>query len=148
MDYVGSSFDCREMCLGKATHESWNIPWSEVPFMKDSAINKYKISEINQAEYIETAKERIAFLVKAFPDRAEEIFETMPKRYKEISRQAFRDVRDQVIFPLWMQHEQLLRDGLGSFGVEINIVEDGTLVPMEIQVPDRFKEKDKNFYER
>ena len=65
----------------------------------------------------------------------------MPKRYKEISRQAFRDVRDQVIFPLWMQHEQLLRDGLGSFGVEVNIVEDGTLVPMEIQVPDRFKEK-------
>lgn len=26
MDYVGPSFDCREMCLGKATHESWNIP--------------------------------------------------------------------------------------------------------------------------
>lgn len=148
MDYVGPSFDCREMCLGKATHESWNIPWSEVPFMKDSAITKYKTSEISQEGYIETAKERIAFLVKAFPDRADEIFETMPKRYKGISRQAFRDVRDQVIFPLWMQHEQLLRDGLGSFGVEVNIVEDGTLVPMEIQVPDRFKEKNINSNER
>lgn len=107
--------------------------------MKDSAITKYKTSEISQEGYIETAKERIAFLVKAFPDRADEIFETMPKRYKGISRQAFRDIRDQVIFPLWMQHEQLLREGLGSFGVEVNIVEDGTLVPMEIQVPDRFK---------
>lgn len=138
----------REMCLGKATHESWNIPWSEVPFMKDSAITKYKTSEISQEGYIETAKERIAFLVKAFPDRADEIFETMPKRYKGISRQAFRDVRDQVIFPLWMQHEQLLRDGLGSFGVEVNIVEDGTLVPMEIQVQDRFKEKNINSNER
>ena len=58
MDYVGPSFDCREMCLGKATHESWNIPWSEVPFMKDSAITKYKTSEISQEGYIETAKER------------------------------------------------------------------------------------------
>lgn len=48
MDYVGPSFDCREMCLGKATHESWSIPWSEVPFMKDSAITKYKTSEISQ----------------------------------------------------------------------------------------------------
>ena len=38
-----------------------------------------------------------------------------------------------------MQHEQLLRDGLGAFGVEVNIVGDETLVPMEIQVPDRFK---------
>ena len=47
-----------------------------------------------------------------------------------------------------MQHEQLLRDGLGSFGVEVNIVEDGTLVPMEIQVPDRFKEKNINSNER
>ena len=36
----------------------------------------------------------------------------------------------------------------GNNRVEVNIVEDGTLVPMEIQVPDRFKEKDKNFYER
>lgn len=40
-----------------------------------------------------------------------------------------------------LQHEQLSRDGLNSFGVEVNIVEDGNLVPMEIQVPDRFKEK-------
>ena len=148
MDYVGQSFDCREMCLGKATHESWNIPWNEVPFMKDSAITKYKISQISQEEYVETAKERVAFLIKAFPDRIDEIFDTMPKRYKGISTQAFRNVRDQVIFPLWMEHVQLLRDGLCSFGVEVNIVEDGTLVPMEIQVPERFKEKDINFYER
>jgi len=35
----------------------------------------------------------------------------------------------------------------GSFGIEVNIVEDGTLVPMEIQVSDRFKEKN-NSYER
>lgn len=141
IDYVGPGFDCRELCTGKAAHETWNIPWNEVPFLKDSAITKYKTSEISQEEYVETAKERILFLIKAFPDRKEEILQTMPKRYNGISRQIFRDVREQVIFPLWLQHEQLLRDGLGSFGVEVNVVEDGTLVPMEIEVPDRFKNK-------
>lgn len=141
MDYVGPGFDARELCIGKAVHEAWNIPWEEVPFMKDSAITKYKTTEVSQKEYIETAKERILFLIKAFPDRRDEILETIPKRYNGISRQIFRDVREQVIFPLWLQHEQLSRDGLHNFGVEVNIVEDGTLVPMEIQVPDRFKEK-------
>lgn len=142
MDYVGPGFDCRELCIGKAVHEAWNIPWEEVPFMKDSAIQKYKTMEVSQREYIETAKERALFLIKAFPDRKDEILETIPKRYNGISRQIFRDVREQVIFPLWLQHEQLSKDGLRSFGVEVNIVEDGTLVPMEIQVPDRFKEKE------
>lgn len=141
MDYVGPGFDCRELCIGKAVHEAWNIPWEEVPFMKDSAIQKYKTMEVSQREYIETAKERALFLIKAFPDRKDEILETIPKRYNGISRQIFRDVREQVIFPVWLQHEQLSKDGLRSFGVEVNIVEDGTLVPMEIQVPDRFKEK-------
>ena len=141
IDYVGPGFDCRELCTGKAAHETWNIPWNEVPFLKDSEITKYKTSEISQEEYVETAKERILFLIKAFPDRKDEILQTMPKRYNGISRQIFRDVREQVIFPLWLQHEQLLRDGLGSFGVEVNVVEDGTLVPMEIEVPDRFKNK-------
>ena len=142
MDYVGPSFDARELCLGKAVHESWKIPWKEVPFMKDSAMKKYKVTEVSQSEYIETAKERILFLIKAFPDKKDEILETMPKRYTGITRQIFRDIVEQVIFHLWMQHEQLTRNGLNSFGVEINIVEDGTLVPMEIQVPDRFKEKE------
>lgn len=142
MDYVGPGFDCRELCIGKAVHETWNIPWEEVPFIKDSAIQKYKTMEVSQREYIETAKERALFLIKAFPDRKDEILETIPKRYNGISRQIFRDVREQVIFPLWLQHEQLSKDGLRSFGVEVNIVEDGTLVPMEIQVPDRFKEKE------
>lgn len=142
MDYVEPGFDCRELCIGKAVHETWNIPWEEVPFMKDSAIQKYKTMEVSQREYTETAKERALFLIKAFPDRKDEILETIPKRYNGISRQIFRDVREQVIFPLWLQHEQLSKDGLRSFGVEVNIVEDGTLVPMEIQVPDRFKEKE------
>lgn len=142
IDYVGFGFDARELCLGKAVHESWNIPWNEVIFMKDSAIQLYKIYETTSEEYVETAKERIKFLIKAFPDRKDEIFQSMPPRYAKMRKQIFRDITEQIIIPLYIQQEQLSRDGLRSFCVEVNIVEDGTLVPMEIEVPDRFKEKD------
>ena len=27
MDYVGLGFDCIELCIVKAVHETWNIPW-------------------------------------------------------------------------------------------------------------------------
>lgn len=139
MDYVGPSFDCRELCLGKATHEAWNIPWEDVPFLKDTAIRRFKVAETTHEAYVETAKERIRFLLQAFPDKAEEIMSTMPKRYKGMSMQLFRDIRDNIIFPIYLQHRELISDGLKAFGVEVNIVEDGTLVPMEIQVPERFK---------
>ena len=148
MEYVGPSFDCRELCNGKAVHESWNIPWAEVPFMKESAIQSYKVYQINPKEYVETAKERILFLVKAFPDKKDEILATMPKRYSGITKKLFRDVREQIIFPLWIQHEQLSKDGLNHFGVEVNVAENGTLVPMEINVPERFQEKNNDLYER
>lgn len=146
MEYVGPSFDCRELCTGKAVHESWNIPWPDVPFMDDNSIRKYKVGTIDQKAYTDTAKERLLFLINAFPDKKDEILSTMPNTFKGMDINLFRDVRDKVIFPLWMQHESLSRDGLRQFGVEINLVEDGTLVPMEIDVPERFKNEAKREY--
>lgn len=139
MEYVGPSFDCRELCTGKATHESWNIPWDELPFMKDNSIRRYKVGTIDQKGYVATAKERLAFLINAFSDKKDEILATMPNSFQGMDINLFRDIRDNVIFPLWMQHEQLSRDGLRHFGVEINVMGNGTLVPMEIDVPERFK---------
>lgn len=143
MEYVGPSFDCRELCTGKASHESWNIPWDEVPFMNDNSIRKYRVGTIDQEGYVATAKERLAFLINAFPDKKDEILSTMPNTFQGMNINLFRDVRDNVIFPLWMQHEQLSRDGLRQFGVEVNVMGDGTLVPMEIDVPERFKNENK-----
>ena len=143
MEYVGPSFDCRELCTGKAAHESWNIPWEDVPFMDDNSIRKYKVGTIGQKEYIDTAKERLAFLIKAFPDKKDEILSTMPNTFHGMGINLFRDVRDNVIFPLWLQHAKLSRDGLRHFGVEVNVMGNGTLVPMEIDVPERFKSENK-----
>lgn len=138
MDYVGPSFDCGEISKGKAAHETWNIPWEEVPFMKDTAIRKFKVFEIPQEAYIETAKERIKTLINYYPHKKDEIMQAMPTTFKAMPIQMFRDIRDKVIFPLYLQHRELIMDGLKSFGIELNIVQDGRLVPMELQVPERF----------
>ena len=141
LEYVGPSFDARELCAAKAAHEAWVIPWEDVPFMKDSAIRKYKVGEISHMDYIQTARERLHFLFDAYPNQRAEILRTMPTEFKGMDIRIFREIRDKVIFPLWEKSENLLRDGLNNFIVEINIMQDGRLVPMEMAVQERFKEK-------
>ena len=141
IDYVGPSFDCGMLCKGKGSHESWVIPWTEVPFIDDTFMKKYKVGEINSCQYWETAKIRIDFLMDAYPDKKDEILETMPKNYKTIEKSVFRDLRDDVIFPLYLKQEELLKDGMEHFGVEINVVEDGSMVPFEISISSRFKKQ-------
>lgn len=176
MEYVGPSFDCRELCKGKASHEAWCIPWDEVPFLKESSIGKYKMGEISQVGYKASAEERCSFLMGTFlkeylmekhkidnmqqvdhelsPEEKQALFEAyvakkkeilavMPDSYKGVKRQILRDVIAQVIFPLYDQRETLARNGLKHFGVEMNVVEDGTLVPLELSVGDRFIQKDR-----
>lgn len=138
IDYVGPSFDCGLLSKGKGSHESFIIPWDEVPFLDDNASKKYSMGIINQMQYEETSKIRKEFLFNAYPERKQEIIDTMPKSYKGIDKQVFRDLRDTVIFPLYLRKEELLKDGMQHFGVEINIVEDGTMIPFEISISSRF----------
>ena len=65
----------------------------------------------------------------------------MPNGYKGVKRQILRDVIDQVIFPLYDQRETLARNGLKHFGVEMNVIQDGTLVPLELSIGARFIQK-------
>ncbi|MCX4364655.1 MAG: hypothetical protein OSJ70_02600 [Bacilli bacterium] len=141
IDYVGPSFGCGLLSRGRGSHESWIIPWDDVPFMDDSSIQKYKTGEINQIQYLETLKIRRDFLFDAYPDKKEEIIKTMPNCYKGIEKKVFRKLINDVVFPLYMEQEELLKDGMGHFGVEINVVEDGSMVPFEISVSTRFNDK-------
>lgn len=139
IDYVGPCFDCGLLSKGKGSHESWIIPWEDVPFIDDSAIYKYKIGMINQMQYDETVKIRRDFLFDAYPDKKNEIINIIPKSYKGIERCVFRNLIDNVIFPLYIKQEDLIRDGMNHFGVEINVVENGDMVPFEIVNSSRFK---------
>lgn len=138
IDYVGPGFDCGELCKGKAAHEVWNIPWDEVPFIKDSAMEKFKVFKINQKEYTETMKKRIDFLLNIYPDRKEEIFKAIPKNFIGITKNIFKNVIDELLICLWLQQEELINDKLNSFGVETNILKNERIIPMEIAIPDRF----------
>lgn len=138
IDYVGPSFDCGLLSKGKGSHESFIIPWEDVPFLDDSAYKKYSKGIINQVQYDETVKIRRDFLFDAYPDRKQEIIDTIPKCYEGISKQVFRDLINTVIFPLYLRKDELLNDGMNHFGVEINVVEDGTMIPFEIVVASRF----------
>lgn len=140
IDYVGPGFDCGLLSKGKGSHESFIIPWEDVPFIDDTAIRKYNKGKINNIQYEETRKIRKDFLIDAYPDRIEEIESTLPKSYEGIKVQVFRNLRDNVIFPLYLRQEEMLDDGMRHFGVEINVVEDGSMVPFEIVISTRFNE--------
>lgn len=179
LEYVGPSFDCRELCKGKAVHESWYIPWEEVPFLREPSIGKYRLGEpISQESYLATRDERCTFLlgtfakeylkkhynldtvsqsdikqllqsggrdfIEAYAEKKQEILGVMPEYYKGIRRQILRDVISQVIFPLYDQRLSLCLNDLRHFGVELNVVEDGTLVPLELSTGERFIQKGKD----
>lgn len=179
LEYVGPSFDCRELCKGKAVHESWYIPWEEVPFLREPSMGKYRVGGlIPQDAYLATRDERCTFLlgtfakeylkkhynldnvsqsdikqllqsgrqdfIEAYAAKKQEILGVMPESYNGIRRQILRDVISQVIFPLYDQRLSLYSNGLRHFGVELNVIENGTLVPLELSTGERFIQKGKD----
>lgn len=136
--YTGQEFDCRELTKGKAEHETWMVPWNEILFFKSNNHRKYHINTISQEEYKKSAIERMKFLIREYPSRKNEIIEKMPKRYEPIKPYLLESLIDQVLVPLYERKTELLGDGLNEFDVELNILGNGKLIPMEICRPERF----------
>lgn len=136
--YTGPCFDCRELTKGKAEHETWTIPWKDILFVKGTNHRKWHIQTINQEAYTQTAIERIKFLVYEYPERRYEIIEKMPSNYTLIKSDIIENLINQVMVPLYDRKEELLKDGLEKFDVEVNVLKNGRLVPFEICRPERF----------
>lgn len=132
VDYVGPCFDCREINKGKATHQTWTIPWEDIPFLNDNNINKYQTSIISHYAYLETAKERIKFLSKAYPERISEIKKAMPKQYNGIDKYLLKQIMTQIVLEFWMKKNFLISDGLRDFCAEFNVVKGPQIIPIEI----------------
>ena len=128
MDYVGPSFDCGDITKGKSAHASWVIPWNDAPFLKSSTIRKYLVSEIPQDAYEEVAEKRTETLISWYPEQQEEIKTTVPKIAPRMPSWLFGDIAEKVIFPLYLQHEKLSRDGFRNFGLELNITQSTLLL--------------------
>lgn len=145
MEYCGPSSDCGDITGKASAHASWIIPWDEVLFLKSTKIRKWLRYEIDPDGYQLARESRIRDLATKYcTDVSEaEIRSTVPTSYVRMPPSMFDDIVDQVLVPLYAQREKLLRDGLNSFGFECNIVSDGRIVPMELSVPERFQNQEK-----
>ncbi len=138
ISHTGNCFDCRELSKGKAEHEGWKLKWDEIPFMTAYNAYKWRINTISQEEYKNTAIERMQFLISEFPERKDEIIKKMPKSHEPASKYILDSLIEEVLMPLYSRASDLKKDGLNKFDVELNVLADGRLVPMEICRPERF----------
>lgn len=109
-------------------------------FLKEYLIGKHKIDSMSQVDSNLSPQDKQA-LFEAYVTKKKQILAVMPNGYKGVKRQILRDVIVQVIFPLYDQRETLARNGLKHFGVEMNVIQDGTLVPLELAIGARFIQK-------
>ena len=100
IDYVGKGFDGREISHGKAVHESFYIPWDEVPFFQENKMGVYRKKLVNEEEYLQQRELRIQSLSSEELD--EEFLEAnIPKQYKPMSAGTMQEIKDKIIFPLF-----------------------------------------------
>lgn len=134
--YVGPGFDCGELTKGQAEHETWVIPWEKNAIKRKDSIDRYRIQKMSQSSYAPTALKRMAFLIREYPDREQEILDVFAKRYPGINPNLFRKIQEEILIPLWERQEEMVADGLSHFGVELNVVSDNRLIPFEIETPE------------
>lgn len=139
MDYVGPGFDCGEISKGIAVHETWIIPWEEGMLLNAMSINLFKSNQINQINYEGTLKRRQDFLINSYPDKKEEILNTIPNEYKNIKISTLTNIINNLIKPICEEELLLKKDKITDFGVETNIISNGRIVPFEIALSERFK---------
>lgn len=138
IDYVGPGFDPAEITKGQAAHESWRIPYDDIPFLKSHLMTKYKVLQISNKEYKETIKKRKEVLLENHPERYEDI-KKISKKYRKCSHDIFELILEQIIFPLWLKQDELINDKLIEFGVQLCITKENKLAVFEINRPERMK---------
>ena len=146
VEWVGPCFDGRELCSGKAVHQSWKFPWDAILFLKNYAINEnmYKLHEASQREYFESALERANFLCNSFKDRKLEIISRMPCELIKMPTFLFEEILNKIIIPLYAMTNELEKQGNKEITVEVMISERFDLIPMEIGLYERFRKREHN----
>lgn len=144
LEWVGPCFDGRELCSGKAVHQSWKFPWDSILFLKPYAINEttYKLHEASSREYFESAIERANFLCNSFKSRKREIISRIPNELVKMPTFLFEEILNGIIIPLYEKNKEFRKLGNKEITVEVMITEKNELIPMEIGLYERFKKKE------
>lgn len=144
IEFVGEGFDGRELTHGKAIHESYDIPWNKVLYIKNKN-DLHKYSEIkrfivNKDEYLKSREERISFLMKRCNYSKSLLEKEIPSSYIPICEDIIKQVLDDVILELYIKQKQLLEDNLNYFCIQGNII-NKKLEPWELFTIDRLIQK-------
>lgn len=139
IDFLGKGFDMGAITKGKENHESWVIDWEEILFITPNKMNQYRQRIISNEEYISSARRRLQHLIN-IGYKKEDIKGKIPREYSPMPLSIKEMLLDEIILPLYMKREGLIRDGLKSFGVQGMII-DGKLFPIEFNRKERFAEK-------
>lgn len=139
IDFLGKGFDMGAITKGKENHESFVIDWDEILFVTPNKMNKYRNNIISDEKYIESARRRLQHLINIGYKR-EDIKGKIPRTYHPMPLSIKEMLLDEIILPLYTQKEDLIRQGLDSFGVQ-GMILDGKLFPIEFNRKERFAEK-------
>lgn len=101
IECVGKGFDGREISHGTACHETYNIPWDEVPFFQESKMGQYRSKIVQPEEYLEQRDRRIKSLSNLEKIDKELLEDKIPKEYKTITQGLMQEIKDKILFPLY-----------------------------------------------
>jgi len=139
IDFLSKGFDMGAITKGKETHETWAIPWDDILFLKSSNINRFRCDKVSNEAYIKSAKDRIMHLLN-LGYSLEDIKDNIPKEYLPMPIWIKDMLIEDIIIPLYYKQQNLIVNGLKSFGVQGMIIHNH-LFPIEINRKERFAEK-------
>lgn len=144
IEFVGKGFDGRELTHGIAVHESIDIPWDKILFIRSRKdIQKFsdiKRFIISQENYKQTRESRIDFLIRRCHYSREILEKNILACYTPINDSILIQVFDEVIMELYKKQQELKKDKLTYFCIQGNII-NKKLEPWEISTMDRLIKK-------
>lgn len=138
IDYVGPHFDASDITKGKATHESWQIPYNEALFLDSKKINNYKIFEISNSAFEECWIDRKKTMLREHQNRKEEII-SLQNRFQRCPTYILNMIIEEIIFPIIYRQTEFNKYVGNQFGVQLNINDKSKIEVYEINSPERMK---------
>lgn len=139
IDFLGKGFDMGAITKGKENHETWTVDWEDILFVTPNNMNRYRQHVISDDDYLNSARRRLQHLLNIgySPD---DIRGKIPRTYSPMSSSIKEILLEKIVFPIYCKSEELVRDGLRSFGVQ-GMVLNHELFPIEFNREVRFAEK-------
>ena len=138
IDYVCPCFDASDITRGKATHQSWKIPFDEIAFLTSKTINKYNTFTISDEAYQDSWKARKIKMFSEHPNRVEEI-KNIDNKFVKCPNSILDLIIDKIILSIYIRINDLKIYVGNEFGVQFNITGIDTIEVYEINRPERIK---------